>query len=59
MPRYYEFVKNREMDQCYIALLNSCKNITVYDFDGIRDDDSMPICEEITREILIQKINGP
>lgn len=57
IPLYWDLVKDREMIAYYRELLLSGKNITVYDFDGVRDDNGRPICRELTRELLREKVN--
>ena len=41
------------------TLVKLGESIVVYDFDGPRDSDNDPICLEVTREMLKQKINDP
>lgn len=57
VPLYYNLIKNREMTLYYKELFNNGQNITIYDFDGIRNDEGEPICQELTKELLIEKIN--
>jgi len=57
VPRYYDLVESREMVKYYRDYLKSGKNITIYDFDGVRDSSGAPSCKEITRELLIEKMN--
>jgi len=57
VPRYYDLVAEREMVKYYRDLLKAGKNITVYDFDGVRDAEGNPICKELTVDLLIEKIN--
>ena len=57
VPRYYNLVSDREMTKYYRDCLTSGKNITIYDLDGVRDEDGRPSCKELTRELLVEKIN--
>ena len=57
VPLYYDLVKNREMIKHYRELIKSGKNITIYDFDGPRNEDGMPLCKELTLDLLVEKIN--
>ncbi len=57
VPEYYELIHDRPMVKHWIDKINSGQDVIVYDFDGPRDDDGYPICLEITKELLIEKIN--
>lgn len=57
VPLYYDLVKDREMIKHYRELIKSGKNITIYDFDGPRSKDGIPLCKELTLDLLIEKIN--
>jgi len=57
VPEYYHLVKNREMTQYYKEQVKQGKNITIYDYDGIRTLDGTPMCAEVTRELLHEKIH--
>ena len=59
VPRYYQLVENREMTNYHKKLLEKGVNITIYDFDSVRDENGRPLCRELTRELLIEKINDP
>lgn len=34
-------------------------SVVVYDYDGPKDADGTPLCAEVTRELLVEKINDP
>ena len=57
VPEYFELIKNKET---LIELKNEFKkgmNITIYDFDGPKNIDGTVSCLEITKDVLIDKIN--
>lgn len=54
VPEYYELIRNKEIINEYRRLNRS---ITIYDFDGPRTIDGAPCCLEVTRDLLIEKIN--
>lgn len=58
VPEYYELIKNREMSLYWKKLVSEGVNITIYDFDGPRKDDGEVTCLEVTKELLIEKINN-
>ena len=56
VPEYYNLIKNREMIKYWKNILKT-HDITVYDFDGPRTPNGDVNCLEITKELLIEKIN--
>jgi hypothetical protein len=54
VPEYFELIKEKEVAQ---QLKRVAQDVVVYDFDGPRGDDGVPICLEVTREMLVEKIN--
>jgi hypothetical protein len=56
---YYRLIKYRQQLLFLRQQIKSGKSVVVYDFDGPRDSDNNPVCLEITREMLKQKINDP
>jgi len=58
-PEYYRMIKKEEYLIYLRTLVKLGESIVVYDFDGPRDSDNDPICLEVTREMLKQKINDP
>ena len=57
VPKYYELIKEKEMMTYWKKKLNDGCNLTVYDFDGPRTDDGNVICLELSKELIIDKIN--
>lgn len=56
VPEYYNLIKNRDMVKYWKDILKT-HDITVYDFDGPRKPNGDVNCLEITKELLIEKIN--
>jgi len=54
VPEYYEKIKHNKVLR---EIINMNEDIIISDFDGPRDIDGNPICLEITKELLISKIN--
>jgi hypothetical protein len=57
VPEYYELIKDKEMIIHWKQKLNDGHNLTVYDFDGHRTKDGDVMCLELTKKLLINKIN--
>lgn len=57
VPEYYNLIKNNKVLLYWKKLFNEGKNLTVYDFDGPRGINNEPLCIELTKELLIEKIN--
>jgi hypothetical protein len=58
VPEYYELIKNKERLAYWQKQLKEGKNLIVYDFDGPRTTNGNVTCLEVTRELLIEKINN-
>ena len=58
VPEYYELIKNRNMTSFWKKMLSDGHNLIIYDFDGPRTDDGGVTCLELTKELLIDKINS-
>lgn len=56
IPEYYELIKNNETLK-YWKEKSKDNNLIIYDFDGPRDDNNNVLCLELTKELLINKIN--
>ena len=54
---YYELIKDRERVLFWRKLLDEGKSITIYDFDGPRNEDKSVTCLELSEEMLKEKIN--
>jgi hypothetical protein len=57
VKEYYELIKNKEMIAYWKKMLNEGYDLTVYDFDGPRKPNGDVSCCEITKTLLIEKIN--
>jgi hypothetical protein len=57
VPEYYELIKNKEMTLYWRKMLKEGHNLIIYDFDGPRTINGDVICLELTKELLIEKIN--
>jgi hypothetical protein len=53
---YYDLIKDRERVLFWRKLLDEGKSITIYDFDGPRNEDKSVTCLELTDEMLKEKI---
>jgi hypothetical protein len=53
---YYELIKDRERVLFWRKLLDEGNSITIYDFDGPRNEDKSVTCLELTDEMLKDKI---
>jgi hypothetical protein len=56
VKEYYDLIKNRERTLYWKKLLDSGKNITIYDFDGPRNEDKSVSCLELNEELLKERI---
>ena len=54
---YYELIKDRERTLYWKKLLNEGKSITIYDFDGPRNEDKSVTCLELSEDLIKEKIN--
>lgn len=59
VPEYYNLIKDKEMLKYYQYMLNKGFNLTIYDFDGPRTIEGNVLCLELTKDLLIEKINDP
>ena len=57
VPEYYELIKNKEMTLYWKKMVKKGHNLIIYDFDGPRTINGDVICLELTKELLIEKIN--
>lgn len=57
VPEYFELIKNKEMLLYWKNEFQKGINITIYDFDGPKEEDGTVSCLEITKDVLINKIN--
>jgi len=53
---YYDLIKDRERVLFWKKMLDEGKNITIYDFDGPRNEDKSVTCLELTEELLKEKV---
>ena len=56
VPEYYNLIKDNHILIDLKNRLTSGESFTVYDFDGIRDDNGNPTSAEVTTELLQEKI---
>jgi hypothetical protein len=54
---YYEMIKDRERTLYWKKLLEEGNDITIYDFDGPRNEDKSVTCLELSEELLKEKVN--
>jgi len=57
VPEYYDMINGRERVAYWKQKLESGENLVIYDFDGPRVNDGDVTCLELTKELLIEKIN--
>ena len=57
VKEYYDLIKDRERVLYWKKLLEEGKNITIYDFDGPRNEDKSVTCLELTEELVKDKVN--
>jgi hypothetical protein len=53
---YYALIKDRERTLYWKSILDRGQNITIYDFDGPRNEDKSVTCLELTEELLKEKV---
>ena len=58
VPEYYELVKGRTSIEKWRRLVDSGKDVVVYDFDGPHDETGRPVCVEMTSELFEEKLNN-
>ena len=59
VPEYYRLIEHTQSLAKWRNILASGVSITIYDFDGPRNEAHEPICLKLSRELLIDKINDP
>lgn len=59
VPEYFSLIENNPISKKWSNIIKKGKSIVVYDFDGPRDKNNQPICEEVNLNLLIEKINNP
>ena len=57
VKEYYNMIKDRERTLYCKKLLDEGKNITIYDFDGPRNEDKSVTCLELSDDLLREKVN--
>lgn len=57
VPQYYDLIKDKELIIYWKDKIKQGYSITIYDFDGPRNENGDPICVEFSEELLIDKIN--
>jgi len=57
VPEYSNLIQGREMLQFYKDQLAQGRNVTIFDFDGPRTPEGEVSCQELTQDLLIDKIN--
>jgi hypothetical protein len=53
---YYEMIKDRERTLYWKKLLEEGEDITIYDFDGPRNEDKSVTCLELSEKLLKEKV---
>lgn len=56
VPEYYNLIKDSEMITYWKNKLKD-QDLTIYDLDGPKNDDGQITCLELTKRLLIEKIN--
>ena len=56
IPEYYNLIKNHDVLKYWINKYKNGENITIYDFDGPREDNGDVMCSEVTKEYLNNKL---
>jgi len=63
VPEYHSLIHSSKKSNSALKDLidkyNNGVDIAIYDFDGPRSNDSSPICELLTIDLLREKINNP
>lgn len=57
VKEYYDLIKDRERTLYWKKLLEQGESITIYDFDGPRNDDGSVTCLELTEQMAKDKVN--
>ena len=53
---YYDLIKDRERVKYWKSVLDRGQNITIYDFDGPRNEDKSVTCLELSEELIKEKV---
>lgn len=59
VPQYYELMQATESAAHYRQLVLNNVSVVVYDFDGPRTLENAPTCLEVSKNLLVEKINDP
>jgi hypothetical protein len=54
---YYDLIKDRERVKHWKKMLDEGKSITIYDFDGPRNEDKSVTCVKFSEELLRDKVS--
>ena len=57
VPEYFGLIKKKDRLKYWKNMLKNGHNLIIYDFDGPRKLDGTVTCLELTKELLIEKIN--
>ena len=53
---YYDLIKDRERVKFWKKMLDEGENITIFDFDGPRNEDKSVTCLKLTEELIKEKV---
>jgi hypothetical protein len=53
---YYDLIKDRERVKFWKKMLDEGENITIFDFDGPRNEDKSVTCLELSEEMVKEKV---
>ena len=53
---YYDLIKDRERVKYWKKMLDEGESITIYDFDGPRNEDKSVTCVKFTEELVKEKV---
>jgi hypothetical protein len=53
---YYDLIKDRERVKFWKRMLDEGENITIFDFDGPRNEDKSVTCLELSEEMVKEKV---
>ena len=59
LPEYLALIQGQGTAQIWRARADQGETIVIYDFDGPRQSDHSPICLEVSREMLRERLNDP
>lgn len=57
VPEYFGLIKKKDRLKYWKNMLKNGHNLIIYDFDGPRNLDGTVTCLELTKKLLIEKIN--